>query len=176
MKAHAVLPSPLGELTVVTDGEAVTGLYMTAHRHAPDHQSHGPRVEPDEGPAVLARTAAELAAYFAGELCEFTVPVATRGTSFQERVWRGLRDIPYGRTWSYAQLADHIGASGAARAVGLANGRNPVSVIVPCHRVIGANGSLTGYGGGMERKRTLLALESRAPASAAGRGAQHLLF
>lgn len=176
MNAHTVLPSPLGELTLVTDGEAITGLYMTEHRNAPDPDGHGPRVQPDEGPAVLARAAAELAAYFAGELCEFTVPVAARGTDFQQRVWRGLRDIPYGHTWAYAQLADHIGAPGAARAVGLANGRNPVSVIVPCHRVIGADGSLTGYGGGMDRKRTLLALESRAQISAGDHGPQHLLF
>lgn len=170
MTAHTVVPSPLGELTIVTDGEAVTGLYMTEHRHAPDPSRHGARLEPESGPPVLCRAAEELTAYFVGELRDFTLPVVASGTHFQQRVWRGLRDIPYGHTWSYAQLAAHVGAPGAARAVGLANGRNPVSVIVPCHRVVGADGSLAGYGGGVERKRLLLALESPVTARS-GQGA-----
>ena len=103
----------------------------------------------------------QLAAYFAGELTEFDVPLDFAGSAFQQRVWNALRTIPYGETRSYGQIANEIGATGAARAVGLANGRNPIAIIVPCHRVIGAAGSLTGYGGGLDRKRTLLQLEKR---------------
>lgn len=107
----------------------------------------------------------QLAQYFAGERTAFDVELELAGTPFQRRVWTALRDIPYGETRSYGQIAALLGAPGASRAVGLANGRNPVSVIVPCHRVIGANGSLTGYGGGVERKRLLLGLErANAPA------------
>jgi methylated-DNA-[protein]-cysteine S-methyltransferase len=107
----------------------------------------------------------QLASYFVGELREFSVEVALRGTEFQARVWAALREIPYGETRSYGELAAAIGAPAAVRAVGLANGKNPVSIVVPCHRVVGANGSLTGYGGGTDRKRTLLELEgAREPA------------
>jgi len=98
-------------------------------------------------------------AYFAGELVDFDVELDLRGTEFQQRVWEALLTIPYGETRSYGEIAEQIGAPGAARAVGLANGHNPVAIIVPCHRVIGANGSLTGYGGGLDRKQTLLELE-----------------
>ncbi len=101
----------------------------------------------------------QLEAYFAGELTEFDVPLRLEGSTFQRQVWEGLRAIPYGTTCSYGQLADRIGKPGAARAVGLANGRNPIGIIVPCHRVIGAGGGLTGYGGGLDRKKLLLDLE-----------------
>jgi methylated-DNA-[protein]-cysteine S-methyltransferase len=109
---------------------------------------------------------AQLEAYFAGELTEFELDLHLAGTEFQRRVWSALLTIPYGQTRSYGEIAEQIGALGAFRAVGLANGRNPVGIIVPCHRVIGAGGSLTGYGGGIDKKRALLALEkSRMPAS-----------
>lgn len=101
----------------------------------------------------------QLDRYFAGEAVQFDVPIAAKGTPFQQSVWHALTTIPYGETWSYAQLADAIGNPKAVRAVGLANGKNPVSVIVPCHRVIGKNGKLTGYAGGVERKQRLLAIE-----------------
>ena len=110
-----------------------------------------------------ARAAAQqLAAYFNGSLHDFDLPLAPRGTSFQQRVWRALLDIPYGRTASYGEIASVIGAPGKARAVGAANGQNPIAIIIPCHRVIGSHGELVGYGGGLDRKRWLLELESGA--------------
>jgi len=152
--AHTLVDSPLGPLTLRAEDGVLSGLYMTDHRHGPPSAALGPR-DDDGLPAVRE----QLAAYFAGELRAFDVPVAVRGTAFQERVWAALREIPYGGTTSYGGLAAAIGRPTAVRAVGLANGRNPVSIVVPCHRVVGANGSLTGYGGGVERKRTLLDLE-----------------
>jgi len=109
--------------------------------------------------SILEEAAAEVGAYFAGELREFRVPIAPQGTPFQREVWRGLREIPYGVTASYAELADRLGRPKAVRAIAQANGRNPVAIIVPCHRVIGSDGSLTGYGGGLWRKKRLLELE-----------------
>jgi methylated-DNA-[protein]-cysteine S-methyltransferase len=103
----------------------------------------------------------QLEAYFAGERTDFDLELSLAGSEFQRRVWQALLTIPYGETRSYGEIAEQIGASGAARAVGLANGRNPIAIIVPCHRVIGASGSLTGYGGGLERKQSLLELERR---------------
>jgi methylated-DNA-[protein]-cysteine S-methyltransferase len=103
----------------------------------------------------------QLGAYFAGELTDFDIELDLRGTEFQQRVWRVLLTIPYGDTRSYGEIAEQIGAPGAARAVGLANGHNPIAIVVPCHRVIGARGSLTGYGGGLDRKRSLLELEQK---------------
>ena len=154
---HSVHESPLGPLTLRADDGVLSGLYMTEHRHGPGPERLGERVADAAPPARE-----QLAAYFAGELREFSVEVLLRGTEFQSRVWAALRDIPYGATCSYGELAVAIGAPTAVRAVGLANGKNPVSIVVPCHRVVGANGSLTGYGGGTGRKRTLLALEGAA--------------
>ncbi|GLZ53875.1 methylated-DNA--[protein]-cysteine S-methyltransferase [Actinomycetospora sp. NBRC 106378] len=151
---HSITDSPLGPLTLRADDGVLSGLFMTDHRHGPSVEKLGERVD-DAAPAARE----ELAAYFAGELRAFTVDVVLRGTEFQSRVWAGLRTIPFGETWTYGELAEAIGAPTAVRAVGLANGKNPVSIVVPCHRVIGASGSLTGYGGGMERKRALLDLE-----------------
>lgn len=148
--------SPIGPLTLVSDGENLVGLYMQIHRHAPE-QGQGWTRDDEAKPFAQARK--ELADYFAGTLTSFSTPVRAAGTPFQERVWAALMEIPYGETWSYGQLAAHIGNPDASRAVGLANGRNPVSILIPCHRVIGANGKLTGYGGGLDRKETLLALE-----------------
>ncbi|POM26349.1 Methylated-DNA--protein-cysteine methyltransferase [Actinomadura rubteroloni] len=151
---HTVVDSPIGPLTLVADDDGLRGLYMNRQRHLPDEETFGP---PDDGPFDAVRK--QLDAYFAGDLTTFDVPLSLHGTPFQRRVWEGLLAIPYGTTWSYGQLADAIGSPGGARAVGLANGKNPVSIIVPCHRVIGASGSLTGYGGGLERKRALLDFE-----------------
>jgi methylated-DNA-[protein]-cysteine S-methyltransferase len=114
---------------------------------------------PDQSPP-LDEARRQLEAYFAGELRDFDLPLAPEGSEFQLRVWEQLRAIPYGETISYGELARRVGDPAAARAVGLANGRNPLPVIVPCHRVIGADGSLTGFGGGLERKRRLLELEA----------------
>ncbi len=148
----AIYPSPVGPLTLVSDGQALARLDFETPRYP------SPSVPPGSD-RILDQTRRELDAYFAGKLRVFETPVHGRGTPFQQKVWAALMNIPYGITKSYGQLAAEIGAPNASRAVGLANGRNPISVIVPCHRVIGANGSLTGYGGGMERKRYLLDLE-----------------
>lgn len=152
--------SPIGELLLTGDGEALTGVYMQSQKYARDVRSDWRRDD------TLFRAAAEqLAAYFDGTLREFDLPLAARGTEFQHRVWRALVDVPFGGTESYGSLARRIGAPKSSRAVGLANGHNPISIIVPCHRIIGTNGSLTGYGGGIERKRWLLAHEAQCAAS-----------
>jgi methylated-DNA-[protein]-cysteine S-methyltransferase len=156
MRSHTVVDSPCGPLTLVAQGNALCGLYMTEQRHRPDQLTFG---EPDPGADVFARAETELKEYFAGQRTEFEVPLTLVGTPFQQRVWTALQDIPYGATTSYGELADRLGQPTASRAVGLANGKNPISIIVPCHRVVGASGSLTGYGGGLERKRYLLDFE-----------------
>lgn len=153
---YSTLSSPIGELLLTSDGKSVTGLYMQNQKHGAARTKDWKRDD-----AALKQPRAQLQAYFAGTLREFKLPLAAAGTPFQQRVWRALCEIPYGETISYGELARRIGRPGAARAVGLANGRNPISIVVPCHRVIGANGSLTGYGGGLERKRWLLAHESK---------------
>jgi len=153
-RTHTVTDSPLGPLTLVAQDGALCGLYMTAQRHLPDPAGFGPR-----DAAACREVVAQLRAYFAGELRAFDVPVVLTGTDFQRRVWAALTQIPYGQTRTYGQLAAAIGQPTASRAVGLANGRNPVGIVVPCHRVVGSGGSLTGYGGGTDRKRHLLELE-----------------
>jgi methylated-DNA-[protein]-cysteine S-methyltransferase len=153
-KRHTVVDSPCGPLTLVATDSDLSGLYMADHRHQPPSETFGPR---DHGP--FAEAVRQLDAYFAGELTEFDLPLRLAGTPFQQSVWAALLRIPFGRTLSYGELARAMGRPNASRAVGLANGRNPVSIIVPCHRVIGANGDLTGYGGGMLRKRQLLEFE-----------------
>ncbi|HLQ56184.1 MAG TPA: methylated-DNA--[protein]-cysteine S-methyltransferase [Streptosporangiaceae bacterium] len=157
-----VVASPIGPLTLVAAGGTLTGVYMDAQRHLPGTVARA-RPAGRDGPdaAPLAAAARELAEYFAGERTEFDLPLAMAGTDFQRRVWAALREIPYGETVSYGELARGIGKESASRAVGLANGKNPVAIIVPCHRVVGSDGSLTGYGGGLDRKRFLLALEQR---------------
>ncbi len=155
------IASPLGALTLLSDGAAVTGVYMPAHKGEPPSD---PSWRADARPFRIVEE--QLAAYFAGERRTFDVPVAATGTDFQQRVWSALRDIPYGQTRSYRDIAECIGAPKAVRAVGLANGRNPISIIVPCHRVVGANGSLTGYGGGLANKQLLLDLERRVAGNA----------
>lgn len=149
-----IVPSPLGELLLAGDGERLGALYMDAHDIWPQKQPHWIW---DEAP--FRRVRAQLDAYFAGTLRVFDLPLALAGTPFQQRVWQALLEIPYGVTISYGELARRLGDPKASRAVGLANGRNPVSIIVPCHRVIGADGALTGYGGGLDNKRWLLTHE-----------------
>lgn len=160
-RAHSTTDSPIGTLTLVTDGDALTGLYMESHRHAPDRVSWGPWCAPEQSAPVVREAISQLSAYFRGELTDFNLALAPSGTPFQKQVWEQLLRIPYGETASYGELARLLGNPGASRAVGLANGRNPISVIVPCHRVVGAAGHLTGYGGGLERKQVLLGLEQR---------------
>ncbi len=161
-RAHVTVPSPVGPLTIVAERGKITGLYMDAQRHAPGHGAFGPPADPEQEP--FAAAAVQLQAYFDGKLTEFDLPLslAGAGTEFQRRVWAGLRAIPYGETVTYGELARRLGAPAASRAVGLANGKNPIAIVVPCHRVIGSDGGLTGYGGGLERKRFLLALENGA--------------
>lgn len=158
MKQHTVTDSPYGPLTLVATDGVLSGLYMTAQRHRPDEETFG---EPD--PAPFGETIRQLDAYFAGELKEFDLPMRLEGTPFQRGVWNQLRQIPYGETRTYGQLAEALGNIRASRAVGLANGKNPIGIIVPCHRVIGSTGSLIGYGGGLDRKQRLLAFESGTP-------------
>jgi methylated-DNA-[protein]-cysteine S-methyltransferase len=152
---YTTLASPIGELLLLGDGSSLCGLYMQEGRK-PMALAGGWEPALD----AFADVSAQLAEYFAGERTSFDVRVRMDGTPFQRRVWRALRDIGYGETISYGELARRVGSPAAARAVGLANGCNPIAVIVPCHRVIGANGTLTGYGGGIERKRLLLELEA----------------
>jgi methylated-DNA-[protein]-cysteine S-methyltransferase len=153
---HLRFESPLGTLTLVNADGVLSGLYM-------DDPSRGPGVEEIGTPTQSGFEAAvgQLQEYFAGQRTRFELPISMVGTPFQRRVWDALKTVPYGETRSYAQVAKAIGNPAAMRAVGLANGKNPISIIVPCHRVIGSDGSLTGYGGGLERKRFLLDLESR---------------
>ena len=155
MNAFSYLESPIGRLLLTSDGTALTGLYMEPSRKA---QCTDGWIE-DVSVAPLSATVRQLTEYFEGTRREFDLPLRLQGTAFQQRVWRQLTEIPYGQTWSYGQLATRIDKPSASRAVGLANGRNPISILVPCHRVIGADGSLTGYGGGIERKRWLLVHE-----------------
>lgn len=142
--------SPVGPLLLTSDGTALTRLLFGGE---PD-----PSWSTEPCP-VLERATGQLGEYFRGERTRFDLPLAPAGTPFQLAVWQALRDIPYAETINYGQLAARVGNPRASRAVGLANGRNPISIVVPCHRVIGADGTLTGYGGGLERKRRLLDLE-----------------
>jgi methylated-DNA-[protein]-cysteine S-methyltransferase len=153
MTCQRIIDSPIGPLTLAGEDGKLSHLLMLDHSHAPNQT--GWQRDDTAFPDVVE----QLAAYFAGDLTEFDLSYQMAGTDFQRRVWTALLTIPYGQTRSYGQLASQIGAPKASRAVGLANGRNPISIIVPCHRVIGSNGSLTGYGGGIDRKRALLDLE-----------------
>ena len=155
-RVHTVMDSPVGPLTLVAADGALTGLYMDLQRHRPLQERFGER-----DPTPLREVIRQLDEYFTGQRTEFDLPMTLAGTPFQRTVWAALREIPYGETMSYGHLAERIGRPGAARAVGLANGRNPIGIIVPCHRVVGATGSLTGYGGGLERKQYLLEFEYR---------------
>ncbi|MDZ4777060.1 MAG: methylated-DNA--[protein]-cysteine S-methyltransferase [Alphaproteobacteria bacterium] len=153
MNAVYVHESPVGPLTLVSDGAALAGVYFESQKHG------APPAGPLGTDKIIDATRKQLDSYFAGKRKSFDVPLAPKGTAFQTRVWHALTKIPYGETVSYGAIAAGIGSPKAVRAVGAANGRNPIPIIIPCHRVIGANGSLTGFGGGMARKELLLDLE-----------------
>lgn len=159
MRTHTEIDSPVGPLTIVAEDGQIRCLYMNFQRHRPDDGELG---GPDHGGCEVEpfkAAADQLDGYFAGRRTSFALPLAPHGSEFQQRVWAALQEIPFGQTESYGELAERIGSPGAARAVGLANGKNPISIVIPCHRVIGSDGNLTGYGGGLDRKRQLLDLE-----------------
>ena len=155
MIQYRTVDSPIGLLTLAGRGSVLSNLRMVDQTYEPSRADWSP------DPGAFGAAVAQLEAYFAGELTDFDVELDLRGTEFQRRVWKALLTIPFGETRSYGEIAEQIGAPGAARAVGLANGHNPIAIVVPCHRVIGANGSLTGFGGGLDRKRALLELENQ---------------
>lgn len=166
MRSHAIVDSPVGPLTLLAVDGVLSGLFLEIRRHPPAEDAFGVRDD-----ALLAAWAAQLGEYFAGHRTDFDLPVRLDGTPFQRTVWSALREIPYGATLTYRELAERIGRPTAARAVGLANGRNPVSIVVPCHRVVGSSGDLTGYGGGIAQKRFLLDFER-----GGSRGGQEYLY
>lgn len=146
--------SPIGKMTIQASDSGLLGIWFETHTTQPDELGQQNDAHP-----ILAMTIDQLQEYFNGERVTFSVPLAAKGTPFQQKVWQALTTIPFGQTWSYQDLANAIDNPKAVRAVGLANGKNPISVIVPCHRVIGKNGKLTGYAGGIERKKQLLVHE-----------------
>jgi methylated-DNA-[protein]-cysteine S-methyltransferase len=154
------VPGPLGEMLLVAtpDGSALCGLYLERQKFYP-----GTSVRLRDAPRLplFARAASQLRDYFAGARTRFDLPLAPNGTAFQQDVWSAIRDVPFGQTISYAELARRCGRPSAVRAAGAATGRNPMTIIVPCHRIVGTGGALTGYAGGLDRKRALLELESR---------------
>jgi len=166
MNYHTFFAGPLGLLLLTSNGAALTGLYFQKE----GKENYGlteDSVETADLP-IFEETRKQLRQYFAGELRQFDIPLLMKGSEFQRKVWEALTHIEFGTTESYGQLARRIGNPAASRAVGLANGKNPISIIVPCHRVIGANGTLTGYGGGIENKRYLLELENTNDSKRAG--------
>ncbi|MCH9641008.1 MAG: methylated-DNA--[protein]-cysteine S-methyltransferase [Actinomycetia bacterium] len=150
---YRTVDSPVGRLTLAGTGDRLRHLRMVDQTYEPDRSGWQP------AESAFAAAVEQLEEYFAGQRTEFQLDLELVGTPFQRRVWSALMTIPYGQTRSYGDIAMQLDAPGASRAVGLANGRNPLAIIVPCHRVIGANGNLTGYGGGLSRKRALLDLE-----------------
>ena len=157
MTTHTITNSPIGELTLVADEGMLTGVYFPHHWYKPDPDTFGPRSD-----AGFGDVTEQLAEYFAGDRKDFDLAVEPRGVAFQAAVWGLIRQIPYGETVTYGDLAREVGGGATPKDVGAAVGRNPVSVIVPCHRVVGKDGSLTGYAGGLGRKRFLLNLEEKA--------------
>ena len=154
---YSMIKSEIGDLMLVTDGSALAGLYFAGCDHIPTVSKHWTR---NDRHPVLQMAAHQLEEYFAGKRTKFSVPLRLTGTEFQEKIWREIARIPFGETITYSELADRAGASHAVRAAGTTTGRNPVSIIVPCHRVVGKNGDMCGFAGGLERKRHLLALEN----------------
>jgi methylated-DNA-[protein]-cysteine S-methyltransferase len=154
---YSYLESPIGTLLIVGDDEAIRRIEFPKNGKARPPESGW--VESGRGP--VAETIRQLREYFAGRRNEFDLPLAPEGTEFQRMVWRRLQEIPYGETISYGELAKRVGNAKASRAVGAANGQNPIPIVIPCHRVIGSNGKLTGFGGGLPTKEALLALEAR---------------
>ena len=164
MKTHKTIDSPIGDIQLLNTDGVLSGLYLQTTRYPPAAAEVGEQTR-----AGFEAVEEQLGEYFTGRPIEFSVPLAPSGTTFQRRVWELLVTIPYGQTRSYAQLALAYGELRAIRAVAAANGRNPISIIIPCHRVIGSDGSLVGYGGGLERKRFLLDLEGKLANAAAPR-------
>jgi methylated-DNA-[protein]-cysteine S-methyltransferase len=154
------IASPIGPLRLASDGAALTEVLMLGD-WSPQAGATPVAESAETGDALLVEAARQLRAYFDGRLRDFDLPLAPQGTEFQLRVWNALRAIAYGATASYGEIAKRLDDAGAARAVGLANGANPIPIVVPCHRVVGADGSMTGFGGGIARKRWLLAHEAR---------------
>jgi methylated-DNA-[protein]-cysteine S-methyltransferase len=154
------MPSPVGRLTLVGEGDDLVALYFDHDPFAAKARAAGARDD-----RRLRRAVTELEEYFAGARTQFDLPLAPQGTAFQKAVWRALVGIPFGATASYGEIARSIGQPAASRAIGGANHRNPIAIIIPCHRVIGADGSMTGYGGGLPNKRLLLDLEARVTSS-----------
>lgn len=165
MSYYDTIESPAGAVYIGGSDEGIHRIYFVGE--VDEEARFLERLQRDSGsvphkdPAATRAAIEELRAYFAGERFEFEMPLAPKGTPFQQLVWRALREIPYGKTTSYGAIARQIGRPSGSRAVGMANGRNPISIVVPCHRVIGSTGALTGYGGGLHRKEWLLAMESR---------------
>ena len=164
-KRHAIVHTELGNLTVVALDDAIAGVYFPGHWTMPPAGSIGGEVDLSED-ALLGVAARQLREYLSGDRTSFELPTATAGDDFQERVWARLREIPFGETTTYGEIAERLGDRTQARAVGRAVGRNPLSIIVGCHRVVGKDGKLTGYAGGLERKRRLLGLEAPSPVEA----------
>lgn len=160
-KRYTTIESPVGSLTLVAVGEALGGVYFQQHQHAPSEADLGPNVTVGADP-VLAEAKNALARYFDGESMSFDLKLHTQGDTFQEEVWSLLREIPYGETVTYGTIAENLGNRHLAQQVGRAVGRNPISIVIPCHRVVGANGVPTGYAGGIDRKQYLLDLEQPA--------------
>ncbi|GAA3270821.1 methylated-DNA--[protein]-cysteine S-methyltransferase [Paenarthrobacter aurescens] len=154
---HTTLDSPLGQLTLTARGEYLTGIFYEGHWHMPPADYFGDITGLDD--PVFAQTRAELNEYLAGHRTAFELPLEAMGNPFQEKVWDRLKSIPFGETVSYGELAAELGDRHLAQAVGSAVGRNPISIVIPCHRVVGGNGQLTGYAGGLPNKRFLLELE-----------------
>ena len=155
---HTTIDSPVGPLTLVARDGSLTGLYMHEQRHRPQPETFGVR---DDGAEPFATATRQLAEYFAGTRTAFDLPLAPAGTPFQQRVWAALREIPYGETTSYGELAERIGSPGAARAVGRACASNPVALVIPCHRAVRGDGAHGGYRWGAERKQRILETEVR---------------
>ena len=159
MTTYSRFPSPVGELVLTASDTALTGVYFPTSRRGPPPTHQAGWIEDNgHGPAgeVLARARQQLTEYFDGARTTFDLPLEALGSAFEHRVWNALRTIPYGATTSYGELARRLGDVSATRAVGAANGKNPIPIIVPCHRVVGSKGELTGFGGGLDRKRWLL--------------------
>ena len=152
MLRYTFTDTPIGAILIAGEGDAIVETYFAGAKPKPDW------IRDDD---ALREAANQLRAYFAGESRNFDLPLAPRGTEFQQSVWNALQQIPYGETTTYSTIAERIGRPAAVRAVGAANGANPIPIVIPCHRVIGANGSMTGFGGGIDVKRQLLALEAR---------------
>jgi len=163
---RAVIDSPLGELTLVADGESLTGLYFRHHWHRPNADTLGPQVDADSD-ALLAEARSQVTGYLAGDRRDFDLPITLHGDDAQRRVWQQLTTIPYGETVTYGELATTLADGITAQEVGQTVGRNPLCIVVPCHRVVGKDGQLTGYAGGLKRKQFLLELEEPAEVKAA---------